>query len=104
MLIDLTLGEAIVVPGWWKHDAKYGWQFTVVDYRTALPATLQGMRRYLGSGMVKGIGPVYAARIVEAFGEETFDVIDATPERLTEVPGIGKVRAERITLPIPSIA
>jgi exodeoxyribonuclease V alpha subunit len=95
-LIDLTPGEAIVASGWWKHDPKYGWQFAVVDYRTSLPATLQGMQRYLGSGMVKGIGPVYAARIVESFGEETFDVIDATPERLTEVAGIGKVRAERI--------
>src|SRR5712691_4039352 len=69
---------------------------TVVDYRTALPATLQGMQRYLGSGMVKGIGPIYAARIVEAFGEETFDVIDATPERLKDVAGIGNVRAARI--------
>jgi exodeoxyribonuclease V alpha subunit len=95
-LIDLTPGEAIVASGWWRNDPKYGWQFAVVDYRTALPATLQGMQRYLGSGMVKGIGPIYAARIVEAFGEETFDVIDATPERLTGVAGIGKVRAERI--------
>src|SRR5258708_3510341 len=84
-LIDLTPGEAIVASGWWRKDPKFGWQFIVVDYRTALPATLQGMQRYLGSGMVKGIGPIYAARIVEAFGEETFDVIDATPERLKDV-------------------
>jgi exodeoxyribonuclease V alpha subunit len=95
-LIDLTPGEAIVASGWWKKDPKYGWQFTVVDYRTALPATLQWMQRYLGSGMVKGIGPTYAARIIEAFGEETFDVIDTNPERLQEVDGIGKVRAGRI--------
>jgi exodeoxyribonuclease V alpha subunit len=95
-LIDLTPGEAIVASGWWKRDPRYGWQFTVIDYRTALPATLQGMQRYLGSGMVKGIGSTYAARIVETFGEETFDVIDAAPDRLREVPGIGKVRANRI--------
>jgi exodeoxyribonuclease V alpha subunit len=95
-LVDLTPGEAIVASGWWRRDPRYGWQFAVADYRTALPATLQGMQRYLGSGMVKGIGPTYAARIVEAFGEETFDVIDTTPDRLTEVTGIGKIRAERI--------
>ncbi len=95
-LVDLTPGEAIVASGWWRNDPKYGWQFVVVDYRTTLPATLQGMRRYLGSGLVKGIGPVYAARIIEVFGEETFEVIDKTPERLNEVAGIGKVRAGRI--------
>src|SRR4051794_29401087 len=95
-LADLTPGEAIVAHGWWKNDHKYGWQFTVVDYRTALPATVQGMRRYLGSGLVKGVGPVMAGRIVDAFGDDTFAVIDATPARLTEVPGIGTVRAGRI--------
>src|SRR5437763_6453 len=57
-MADLTPGEAIVASGWWRNDAKHGWQFTVLDYRTALPATIQGMRRYLGSGLVKGIGPV----------------------------------------------
>ncbi len=95
-LADLTPGEAIVAQGWWKNDAKHGWQFQVLDYRTSLPATTQGMRRYLGSGLVKGVGPVMAGRIVDAFGEGTFDVIDAAPERLTEVAGIGKVRAARI--------
>src|ERR687893_1595701 len=63
---------------------------------TPLPATLQGMKRYLGSGLVKGIGPVNAGRIVDAFGEATFDVIDADAARLTEVPGIGPIRAGRI--------
>ncbi len=95
-LADLTPGEAIVAHGWWRNDAKHGWQFQVLDYRTSLPATTQGMRRYLGSGLVKGVGPVMAGRIVDAFGEGTFDVIDATPARLTEVQGIGKVRAARI--------
>ncbi|MDP9372015.1 MAG: ATP-dependent RecD-like DNA helicase [Chloroflexota bacterium] len=95
-LADLTPGEAIVAHGWWRNDHRYGWQFQVLDYRTALPATVQGMRRYLGSGLVKGVGPKMAARIVDAFGEATFEIIDAAPERLTEVPGIGKVRSERI--------
>jgi len=95
-LADLTPGEAIVAQGWWRNDARHGWQFQVLDYRTSLPATTQGMRRYLGSGLVKGVGPVMAGRIVDAFGDGTFDVIDAAPERLTEVAGIGKVRAARI--------
>lgn len=95
-LPDLTPGEAIVAHGWWRNDAKHGWQFTVVDYQNTLPATVQGMQKYLGSGLVKGIGPVFAQRIVDTFGEETFDVIDASAQRLTEVPGIGRVRAQRI--------
>ncbi len=95
-MADLTPGEAIVAQGWWRNDPKHGWQFTVLDYRTALPATVQGMRRYLGSGLVRGIGPVMAGRIVAVFGEGTFDAIEETPERLTAVPGIGKVRAARI--------
>ena len=59
-LADLTPGEAIVAHGWWRNDPKHGWQFQATDYRTALPATLQGMKKYLGSGLVKGIGPVNA--------------------------------------------
>ena len=95
-LPDLQPGEAIVAHGWWRNDPKHGWQFQAADYRTTLPATVQGMKRYLGSGLVKGIGPVNAGRIVDAFGETTFAVIDETPDRLTEVPGIGPVRAGRI--------
>ena len=95
-LADLTPGEAIVCHGWWHNDPKHGWQFRVRDYRTTLPATVQGMRKYLGSGLVKGVGPVMASRIVEAFGEATFTVIDADARLLTEVAGIGPVRAARI--------
>jgi exodeoxyribonuclease V alpha subunit len=75
-----------------------GWQFQAIDYRTTLPATVQGMKRYLGSGLVRGIGPVMAGRIVDAFGDDTFTVIDEGVERLTEVQGIGPVRAERIAV------
>src|SRR5215217_6723278 len=95
-LADLTPGEAVVCQGWWHNDPKHGWQFRVQDYRTTLPATVQGMRKYLGSGMVKGVGPVMAGRIVDAFAEATFTVIDADPTLLKDVPGIGPVRARRI--------
>jgi exodeoxyribonuclease V alpha subunit len=95
-LADLTPGEAIEAHGWWRNDPKHGWQFQAQDYRTVLPATLQGMKKYLGSGLVRGVGPVMGGRIVDAFGEGTFEVIGAAPERLTEVPGIGPVRARRI--------
>jgi exodeoxyribonuclease V alpha subunit len=95
-LADLTPGEAIVARGWWRNDPKHGWQFMAVDYRTTLPATPQGIQKYLGSGLIKGVGPVMAARIVAAFGEATLTLIDAEPARLREVPGIGPVRAQRI--------
>src|SRR5215217_2501124 len=95
-LADLTPGEAIIAHGWWRNDPKHGWQFTAVDYRVTLPATLQGMKKYLGSGLVKGVGPVNAGRIVDTFGEATFEVIDADPHRLRQVPGVGRIRAERI--------
>ena len=95
-LPDLQPGEAIVATGFWVNDPKHGWQFKALEARTTLPATVQGMKRYLGSGLVKGIGPVMGGRIVEAFGDGTFAVIDERPERLTEVPGIGPVRAGRI--------
>jgi hypothetical protein len=90
-LPDLTPGEAIVARGWWRNDARHGWQFTVNTYQSTLPATVQGMQTYLGSGLVKGIGPVFARRIVDTFGEDTFAVIDTTAARLTEVAGIGPV-------------
>ena len=95
-LADLAPGEAVVLQGWWINDARHGWQFKVVDYRTTLPATTQGVRRYLGSGLIKGIGPVMAGRIVERFAEYTLATIDETPQRLTEVAGIGPLRATRI--------
>jgi exodeoxyribonuclease V alpha subunit len=95
-LADLTAGEAIVARGWWRNDAKHGWQFMAVDYRTTLPATPQGIQKYLGSGLIRGVGPVMAARIVAAFGEATLTLIGAEPARLREIPGIGPIRAQRI--------
>jgi exodeoxyribonuclease V alpha subunit len=93
---DVQPGEAVVAQGWWRNTTKYDWQFEALGYRTALPATLQGMRKYVGSGLIKGIGPMMVARIVDAFGEATFDVVDSAPQCLTEVSGIGPVRAGRI--------
>ncbi len=95
-LADLIPGEAIVARGWWRNDPKHGWQFMAVDYRSTLPATLQGIQKYLGSGLIKGVGPGTAARLVAAFGEATLTLIDTEPVRLREVPGIGPVRAQRI--------
>lgn len=95
-LADLTPGEAIVAEGWWQQHSKHGWQFQAVRYRTTFPATLQEMKQYLGSGLVRGVGPVMAERIVEAFGEATFTIIDSDALLLREVAGIGPVRATRI--------
>ena len=70
-------------------DAKYGRQFSVTSCEETMPATAYGIEKYLGSGLVRGIGPKYARRIVRQFGEDTLDVIEETPERLLEVNGIG---------------
>ena len=80
----------------WKMDSKYGRQFSVESFEETLPATVLGIEKYLGSGLVKGIGPKFAGRIVNAFGTETLDVIEERPDELLKVPGIGSVRVERI--------
>src|SRR5258706_520776 len=85
-------------PEWdWVTDREHGRQFRAVFVKIAPPNTLSGIERYLGSGMVKGIGPVYASRLVEAFGTGVFDVIEQSPARLQEIDGIGKKRANKIT-------
>ena len=78
-------------------DTKFGQQFRVESCLSVLPATIVGMKKYLGSGLVKGIGPIMARRIVDKFGLETFDIIEDNPERLREAEGIGPIRTERIT-------
>jgi ATP-dependent exoDNAse (exonuclease V) alpha subunit len=75
---------------------QYGKQFTVENYTTLLPATIQGIRRYLGSGLVKGIGPVFADRITQHFGLDTLQIIEEEPKRLIEVPGLGPKRTKKI--------
>ncbi len=89
-------GETISCSGNWKRHPAHGLQFEVKDYQTDAPADLNGVKKYLGSGLIKGIGPVYAERIVQTFGIETLDVIDASPERLLEIPGLGEKRVETI--------
>ncbi|MGI6201301.1 MAG: ATP-dependent RecD-like DNA helicase [Christensenellales bacterium] len=82
--------------GAWRVDGKYGRQFAAEGYEQIAPETTEGIERYLGSGMIKGIGPAYAKKIVAAFGQDTLDVIEYAPQRLYEVPGLGKGRVEKI--------
>lgn len=95
-LLDVPVGSVLLCEGTWKVDAKYGNQFVVERWEEVMPATLYGMEKYLGSGLVKGIGPKYAQAIVRTFGLETIDVIETAIERLYEVPGIGKKRVTKI--------
>jgi exodeoxyribonuclease V alpha subunit len=90
-------GEYASASGTWVTDREHGRQFKAVFVKISPPNTLTGIERYLGSGMVKGIGPVYAGRLVKAFGAAVFDIIEQTPERLREVEGIGAIRARKIT-------
>ena len=90
-------GEWITASGEWVNDRTHGQQFRARFIRTAAPSSVEGIEKYLGSGMIRGIGPVYARKLVRAFGEKVFDTIEVEPERLREVTGIGKVRAKRIT-------
>jgi exodeoxyribonuclease V alpha subunit len=96
-LLGVQPGESLRLSGHWATDKKYGEQFKVESYVTVKPATLVGIEKYLGSGLVRGLGKVMAERLVGHFGMETLEIIDQKPDRLTEVEGIGPVRSERIT-------
>ncbi|MBC7357364.1 MAG: ATP-dependent RecD-like DNA helicase [Desulfacinum sp.] len=91
-----TPGEILRLRGSWGMHPKYGEQFRAEHYETLSPDTVEGIRKYLGSGLIKGIGPVMAKRIVQAFGKATLEVIDRDPERLLEVEGIGPKRLKQI--------
>jgi exodeoxyribonuclease V alpha subunit len=95
-MLDVPVGSVLLTSGNWKVDSKYGNQFVVDTYEEVMPATIYGIEKYLGSGLVKGIGPAYARAIVAQFGLETIDIIDTDPDRLSEVPRLGKKRIERI--------
>ncbi len=95
-LAGASVGELVQLHGYWRSHAEYGRQFEVRAFSVQLPASIEGIRKYLGSGLIKGIGPVNASRIVDAFGLATLDVIEGQPERLREVPGVGPRRAELI--------
>jgi exodeoxyribonuclease V alpha subunit len=92
----ITPGEYIEGQGVWVNDRTHGLQFKTQALRVVPPSTLEGIEKYLGSGMVKGIGPHFAKKLVQAFGAEVFDVIEQTPERLTELDGIGPKRKKRV--------
>ncbi|MGC4946354.1 ATP-dependent RecD-like DNA helicase [Streptomyces sp. DT224] len=95
-LLGAQPGESLRMEGRWGSHSQYGKQFHVENYRTVLPATIQGIRRYLGSGLIKGIGPVMADRITTHFGVDTLDIIEREPKRLIEVPGLGPKRTKMI--------
>ena len=95
-IASIQEGESIEVEGVWTNHPKYGKQLKVERYKAVYPSTLEGMQKYLGSGLIKGVGPRSAKRIVEHFGAETLDIIDADPHRLAEVPKLGKKKVELI--------
>ena len=92
----IAAGEWITVTGEWVNDRTHGQQFKARFLKTSAPTTAEGIERYLASGMIRGIGPVYAGKLVRGFGEAVFDIIEGAPHRLREVDGIGEVRARRI--------
>ncbi len=93
---EISAGEWVTVSGTWMNSREHGQQFKAAFLRSSPPTTSEGIEKYLGSGMIRGIGPIYASKLVATFGAEVFEVIEQAPERLREVPGIGRVRAGRI--------
>jgi exodeoxyribonuclease V alpha subunit len=83
----ICAGEWITASGDWTNDRTHGQQFRARFLKTSAPASLEGIEKYLASGMIRGIGPVYAKKLLRAFGEKVFDVIEAEPDRLREVDG-----------------
>src|SRR3990172_2151016 len=96
-LAGMTPGESLKLTGEWVYNKKVGEQFKVESYEVTAPSTVHGIQKYLGSGLIKGIGPLMAERIVDQFGLDTLEVIEKNPERLSEVDGIGPKRIGMIT-------
>jgi len=96
-MLGINVGESVELGGAWMAHPQYGRQFKAETIRTILPATIAGLEKYLGSGLIKGIGPVTAKRIVRKFGLETLQVIEEKPQRLHEVLGVGRKRVDLIT-------
>jgi len=96
-MLGLNVGECVELTGRWAVHGEYGRQFQVETFRPVLPATIAGLEKYLGSGLIKGVGPVTAQRIVKHFGLDTLNVIEENPERLAETPGVGPKRVEMIS-------
>ena len=96
LMPDVHVGSVLSLGGSWRVDAKYGRQFSVETWEETLPATVYGIEKYLGSGLIKGVGPKFAKLIVQEFGAETLTVIEERPDDLIKIPGIGKTRVNRI--------
>lgn len=92
----ISAGEFVQASGSWIHDRQHGNQFKAQFLKSTPPTSLEGIERYLASGMIKGVGPVYAKKLIAAFGVDVFEVIEASPERLRQVTGIGQSRATQI--------
>ena len=95
-LIDVNVGSVLLIEGEWTVNKKYGTQFSAYKWEETVPATAFGIEKYLGSGLIKGVGPKFAKRIVDMFGTDTISVIEDNPEQLSEVEGIGEKRIEMI--------
>lgn len=95
-LLDVNVGSVLLVEGNWKINTKYGKQFVADSWQETLPATVYGMEKYLGSGLIKGVGPKFAKRIVQKFGADTFSVIEDNIQLLIEIQGIGSKRVQMI--------
>ncbi len=93
---NIQAGQTLKLAGIWREHPKFGQQFQVSQYQESKPATITGIEKYLGSGLIKGVGPVTAKRIVAHFGLDTLDIIEYSIERLHEVPGIAKKRVKMI--------
>lgn len=92
-LFGVPVGARLRAAGHYEENPRFGRQFRVVSYAEVAPSTVEGIKRYLGAGLIKGIGPEFASRIVERFGEKTLEILDARPDRIREIPGIGRSRA-----------
>lgn len=97
VMMGLQEGESICCKGYWKEDKRFGKQFEVKEYQLHVPATVNAIERYLASGLIKGLGRVFAKRIVKKFGKETLEVLDKNPEKLLDIPGLGKNKLQQVT-------
>lgn len=95
-LVDANVGSVLLIDGNWKVDAKYGRQFLAESWEETMPATVFGIEKYLGSGLIRGVGPKFAKKIVQQFGTDTLEIIETDVQRLLEVSGIGKKRVDKI--------
>src|SRR3990167_4527468 len=93
---SVSPGEFIECQGQWHNDKKHGLQFSTQHLKIIPPTTLEGIEKYLGSGLIKGIGPHFARQLVRAFGDTVFDIIENHPQRLLDIEGIGKRRQQRV--------